>query len=118
MLWEEALEGRAAYSDRAGALNDVTQNYMMQVLCMAAMERPEGAMDGTGGLFSAQELRRRKVEFLRCMRDLPLRTSPRPAAEPDIPPAGSSPAPGSRAQHCRDAPPVGHVDSFVAQPFQ
>ena len=40
--WEEdlALEGRAGYYDSAGALKDVMQNHMLQVLCVAAMEPP------------------------------------------------------------------------------
>ena len=40
VLWEEdlALEGRAAYYDGAGALKDVMQNHMLQVLCLLAME--------------------------------------------------------------------------------
>jgi glucose-6-phosphate 1-dehydrogenase len=35
VLWEEtlALEGRAAFYDQAGALKDVVQNHLLQVLC-------------------------------------------------------------------------------------
>ena len=46
VLWEEdlALEGRAAYYDGAGALKDVMQNHMLQVLCLLAME-PGGTTD-------------------------------------------------------------------------
>jgi glucose-6-phosphate 1-dehydrogenase len=42
LLWEEtlALEGRAGYYDHAGALRDVVQNHLMQLLCLAAMEPP------------------------------------------------------------------------------
>lgn len=42
LLWEEtlALEGRAGYYDRAGALKDVVQNHLMQLLCLVAMESP------------------------------------------------------------------------------
>ena len=42
MLWDETLglEGRASYYDRAGAVRDVMQNHMTQVLCLAAMEPP------------------------------------------------------------------------------
>jgi glucose-6-phosphate 1-dehydrogenase len=43
------------------------QNHMMQVLCMAAMERPDRAADRSGDLFAQQELRRRKIEFLRSV---------------------------------------------------
>lgn len=42
LLWEEtlALEGRAGYYDHAGALKDVVQNHLMQLLCLVAMEPP------------------------------------------------------------------------------
>ena len=44
ILWEEtlALEGRAGYYDRAGALKDVVQNHLLQILCLIAMEPPAG----------------------------------------------------------------------------
>jgi glucose-6-phosphate 1-dehydrogenase len=40
--WEEtlALEGRAGYYDGAGALEDVVQNHVLQVMCIVAMEPP------------------------------------------------------------------------------
>ena len=40
ILWEEtlALEGRAGYYDHAGALKDVLQNHMLQLLALVAME--------------------------------------------------------------------------------
>jgi glucose-6-phosphate 1-dehydrogenase len=40
ILWEEtlALEGRAAFYDRAGALRDVIQNHLLQILCAIAIE--------------------------------------------------------------------------------
>lgn len=60
--WEEdlALEGRAGYYDRAGALRDVLQNHMMQILCLLAMEPPAGPGE--------RELRDAKVAALRAAR--------------------------------------------------
>jgi glucose-6-phosphate 1-dehydrogenase len=60
--WEEdlALEGRAGYYDRAGALKDVLQNHMLQVLCVLAMEPPSGPGE--------RELRDAKVAALRAVR--------------------------------------------------
>jgi glucose-6-phosphate 1-dehydrogenase len=60
--WEEdlALEGRAAYYDGAGALKDVMQNHMLQVLCLLAMEPPAGAGE--------RELRDAKAAALRAVR--------------------------------------------------
>ncbi len=62
VLWDEtlALEGRAGYFDEAGALKDVVQNHLLQILCLVAMEPPA---DG-----SARELRGRKVDVLRSVR--------------------------------------------------
>jgi glucose-6-phosphate 1-dehydrogenase len=64
ILWEEtlALEGRAGYYDRAGALKDVVQNHMLQVLSLIAMEPPSG--------LQAQDLHERKLEALRSIRPL------------------------------------------------
>jgi glucose-6-phosphate 1-dehydrogenase len=64
ILWEEtlALEGRAGYYDRAGALKDVLQNHMLQLLCLVAME-PLGNAD-------ERDLRNRKVAVLRSARAL------------------------------------------------
>lgn len=64
ILWEEtlALEGRAGYFDRAGALKDVLQNHALQILSLVAMEPPAG--------FGERDLRDRKVEALRSIRTL------------------------------------------------
>jgi glucose-6-phosphate 1-dehydrogenase len=60
--WEEdlALEGRAGYYDATGALKDVMQNHMLQVLCLLAMEPPAGPGE--------RELRDAKVGVLRAVR--------------------------------------------------
>jgi glucose-6-phosphate 1-dehydrogenase len=60
--WEEdlALEGRAGYYDSAGALKDVMQNHMLQVLCLLAMEPPAG--------LGERELRDAKVAALHAAR--------------------------------------------------
>ena len=64
ILWEEtlALVGRAGYYDRAGALKDVVQNHMLQVLSVIAMEPPSGP--------EVQALHDRKLEALRSVRPL------------------------------------------------
>jgi glucose-6-phosphate 1-dehydrogenase len=58
ILWEEtlALEGRAGYYDHSGALKDVLQNHLLQLLSLAAMD-PAGD-DG---------LHERKLEALRSV---------------------------------------------------
>lgn len=72
VLWEEtlALEGRAGFYDRSGALKDVIQNHVMQVLCLIAMERPADEINDSSELCSTDELRRCKLELLRSVREL------------------------------------------------
>ncbi|MEO8148320.1 MAG: glucose-6-phosphate dehydrogenase [Bacteroidia bacterium] len=51
---------RGEYYDKAGALRDMIQNHLLQLLCFIAMETPIN--------FSADEVRNRKVDVLRAMR--------------------------------------------------
>jgi glucose-6-phosphate 1-dehydrogenase len=64
LLWDEtlALEGRAGYYDRAGALKDVIQNHLFQILCLIAMEPPVS--------LGERDLRDRKLDVLRAIRPL------------------------------------------------
>jgi glucose-6-phosphate 1-dehydrogenase len=55
-----ALEGRAGYYDRAGALTDTIQSHLLQVLALLAMDPPPAA--------TAREIRDRKAEVLRATR--------------------------------------------------
>lgn len=54
------VEGRASYYDNAGALRDMIQNHLLQLLCLIAMETPVS--------FQADEVRNRKVDVLRSIR--------------------------------------------------
>jgi len=51
---------RGDYYDGAGALRDMVQNHVLQLLCLIAMETPVN--------FNADEVRNRKVDVLRAMR--------------------------------------------------
>jgi glucose-6-phosphate 1-dehydrogenase len=64
IVWEEslALEGRAGYYDGVGALRDMVQNHLLQVLCLVAMEPPVS--------LGERDLRDRKVDVLRSVRPL------------------------------------------------
>ncbi len=53
-------EDRGGYYDTAGALKDMIQNHVLQLLCFVAMEPPIS--------FSANEIRNRKVDVLRAIR--------------------------------------------------
>jgi glucose-6-phosphate 1-dehydrogenase len=64
IIWDEllALEGRAGYYDGVGALKDMLQNHLLQLLCLVAMEPPISLGD--------RDLRDRKVDVLRSIRRL------------------------------------------------
>jgi glucose-6-phosphate 1-dehydrogenase len=53
------IEGRAAFYDGTGALRDVVQNHLMQILCLVAMEVPTA--------FEAHAVRHEKVKVLQTM---------------------------------------------------
>jgi len=53
------LEGRGAFYDGIGAMRDVVQNHMLQVLALLAMEPPPG--------YGHQDLRDERVKVLRAM---------------------------------------------------
>ncbi len=53
------IEGRAAYYEQAGAIRDIFQNHLLQLLALTAMEPP---ID-----FTADSVRNEKVKVLRAM---------------------------------------------------
>ncbi len=54
------VEHRGSYYDHAGALRDMIQNHLLQLLCIIAMEPPVS--------FDADEVRNRKVDVLHAIR--------------------------------------------------
>ncbi len=56
------VEGRAGYYDTAGALRDMVQNHILQLLCLVAMEPP--------GHISADAVRDEKLKVLRALKPL------------------------------------------------
>jgi glucose-6-phosphate 1-dehydrogenase len=54
------LEGRGNYYDKSGALRDMIQNHILQLLTLVAMEPPTS--------FDADEIRNKKVEVLKAIR--------------------------------------------------
>jgi len=56
------LEGRGDYYQGAGALRDMVQNHMLQLLALVAMEPP--------GRFGAAQVRDEKVKVLRALRPI------------------------------------------------
>ena len=56
------VEHRGAYYEHAGALRDMIQNHLMQILCLIAMEPMVS--------FEADEIRNKKVDVLRAIRPI------------------------------------------------
>jgi glucose-6-phosphate 1-dehydrogenase len=54
------VEGRAGYYEKAGALRDMVQNHLLQLLCLTAMEPPAG--------LDADAIRDEKVKVLKSLR--------------------------------------------------
>ncbi|WP_067182384.1 glucose-6-phosphate dehydrogenase [Microtetraspora niveoalba] len=61
IVWDESLtlEGRAGYYDGVGALKDMVQNHLLQLLCLVAMEPPLS--------LGERDLRDRKIDVLRSV---------------------------------------------------
>lgn len=62
ITWDETLglEGRAGYYDHTGALRDMVQNHLLQLLALTAMEPPVALTE--------RDLRDRKMDVLRSTR--------------------------------------------------
>jgi glucose-6-phosphate 1-dehydrogenase len=57
------VEGRGGYYEGAGALRDMVQNHILQLLCMIGMEAPIS--------FDADEIRNKKVDVLNALKRIP-----------------------------------------------
>ena len=60
---EVGIGHRGAYYDKAGALRDMIQNHLLQILCLIAMEAPTSFVDN--------EIRNKKVDVLHAIRPIP-----------------------------------------------
>ncbi|GAB3091298.1 glucose-6-phosphate dehydrogenase [Aestuariicella hydrocarbonica] len=59
---EVGLEGRTAFYDQAGAMRDMIQNHLLQLLCLVAMEPPHK--------LQADNIRTEKLKVLQALRPL------------------------------------------------
>lgn len=57
------VEHRAGYYEHAGALRDMVQNHLFQLLCLVAMEPPVA--------YEADDIRNKKLDVLRALRPIP-----------------------------------------------
>jgi len=63
MAEDVGIEHRGGYYDKAGALRDMIQNHLLQVLCLITMEPPVSFLD--------EEIRNKKVDVLHAIRPIP-----------------------------------------------
>ncbi len=54
---------RAGYYEQAGALRDMVQNHLLQIMCLIAMEPPV--------VYDAEDIRNKKLDVLRACRSIP-----------------------------------------------
>ena len=59
---EVGLEGRTAFYDQAGAMRDMVQNHILQLLCLVAMEPPNK--------LQASSIRTEKLKVLQALRSI------------------------------------------------
>ncbi|MHB1575007.1 MAG: glucose-6-phosphate dehydrogenase [Candidatus Dormibacteria bacterium] len=59
---EEGIGSRAGYYDQSGAVRDMVQNHVLQLLALVAMEPPT--------TFDARDIRKAKLELLRAVRPI------------------------------------------------
>jgi glucose-6-phosphate 1-dehydrogenase len=57
------VEHRGGYYEHAGALRDMVQNHLLQLLCLVAMEAPVA--------YDADDIRGKKMDVLRAVRPIP-----------------------------------------------
>jgi glucose-6-phosphate 1-dehydrogenase len=94
------VEHRGEYYDKAGALRDMIQNHLMQILSLIAMEAPIA--------FTADEIRARKVDVLRAIRPIPADNLHRHAARGQY---AAGWLEGEQVPAYRDEPDVGPASS-------
>jgi glucose-6-phosphate 1-dehydrogenase len=58
------VEHRASYYEQTGALRDMVQNHLLQLLCLVAMEPPAA--------YAADDIRNHKMDVMHAVRPIPL----------------------------------------------
>lgn len=62
------VENRGKFYEQAGALRDMVQNHLMQLLCLVAMEPPVA--------YDAEDIRGKKMDVLHAVRPIPINAVP------------------------------------------
>ena len=89
--------GRGAYYDKSGAMRDMVQNHLMQLLCLIAMEAPSQ--------FDADAVRDEKLKVIRALQEI----DPHHIVRGQYDASGSEPSYRDDAEDARS-----HTESFIA----
>ena len=100
------VEGRGAFYEETGALRDILQNHLLQLLTLVAMEPPAN--------LEAEALRDEKVKVLRAIRPIPVEKVDQSVVRGQYGPGwvGATEAPGYRSEPSVD--PASETETFVA----
>ncbi len=100
------VEGRGAFYEETGALRDILQNHLLQLLTLVAMEPPAN--------LEAEALRDEKVKVLRAIRPIPVAEVDRSVVRGQYGPGwvGATETPGYRSEPAVD--PASETETFVA----
>ena len=100
------VEGRGAFYEETGALRDILQNHLLQLLTLVAMEPPAS--------LEADALRDEKVKVLRAIRPIPVEKVDQSVVRGQYGPGwvGATETPAYRSEQAVD--PASETETFVA----
>jgi glucose-6-phosphate 1-dehydrogenase len=101
---DDGIGSRAGYYEQAGALRDVVQNHMLQLLCLVAMESP--------GTMAADDIRNEKVKVLCNLRKWTPAQVAQNSVRGQYGPSGDGRLPGYRQEQGVAADSI--VETYVA----
>lgn len=103
------VEDRGGYYEQAGALRDMVQNHILQLLCMVAMEAPIS--------FDANEVRNKKVDVLNAIRKITPEDVHRNAVRGQYSPGWIKGQQVKGYREEKDVQPESEVETFAAVKF-
>jgi glucose-6-phosphate 1-dehydrogenase len=103
------VEHRAGYYDQSGALRDMIQNHLLQVLCVVAMEPPSS--------FNAESVRTEKLKVLKAIRPILIGQVDRYAVRGQYGPGAIDGEEVLGYLQEQDVPPDSRTETFAALEF-
>lgn len=100
------VEHRGPYYERAGALRDMVQNHLLQLLCLVAMEPPVA--------YDADDIRSKKLDVLRAIRPIPSDRVHEFAARGQYGTGWISGSKATEYRHEADVDPHSNTETFAA----